>query len=1362
MRRIRRWQAGLLSLLMVASGCSLLAGASSENLARGCPVTATKQLGDYDVNRLTDGATPSTRPVDQTGITSFDSTGYGYFEITFDKATILNRVELYFNQAEPTQRPRDIAVDVRHADGVYERVAELHGISYTDAGTAVQRLTFRFADSEAVAFRVTGNRQRTCDINNAPTANYNFRLMEIEAYRDTATDPAGYTGTESDENAAYNIPVPEPLLINRLAGAAVTANEQLSNFDIQRLTDGKNNLLDECAITRYNTAGFSYMQATLAEVTALNHVRVYFSTYEPANRPKDLAVDVLQENGVWVRAAELHAIDYDVKGANSAGVRQLDFKFPTVDGTAVRLTANRASNTNSNNFRLVELEGYLNTGIVPEDYTGTESDENAAYNIPVPEPLLINRLAGAAVTANEQLSNFDIQRLTDGKNNLLDECAITRYNTAGFSYMQATLAEVTALNHVRVYFSTYEPANRPKDLAVDVLQENGVWVRAAELHAIDYDVKGANSAGVRQLDFKFPTVDGTAVRLTANRASNTNSNNFRLVELEGYLNTGIVPEDYTGTVKSETERYNIPVPDPLLLNVALGCPVTSNEQLGEYDVNRLTDGNEDFNAQTDTNAIARFDAATDTSYFEIELKQIEKISRVSVFLTKWETAYLPLDMAVDVRLANGVYVRAAEQHNLAYAGVEKLNFDFAPLEAVAIRVTGSRARNARSDNFRLMEIAAYYHPGLTEADYTGTAADADPRYNIPVPEPILTNVAAGKPVTANETLTAGEHTYDAAFLTDGNSEYFAGTDTNAITNYSTSDNTGWFEIDLGSEIAINQVAVFLTKWQPEFLPLDMAVDIRLANGVYVRAAELHNIDYTNCKKLTFRFAEQEAVAIRVTGNRTRNARSDNFRLMEIEVYFNPALTEADYTGTAADADPRYNIAVPETILENLAKGKPVTANETLSANGVTYDAALLTDGDSEYFAGTNRNAITKWNTVSNTGWFEVDLETETAVNQMSLFLTKWQREFLPLDIAVDVRLANGVYIRAAERHNIAYGDLRKLSFRFAEQKAVAIRVTGSRARNEVSDNFRLMEIEVYHNPMMAETDYTGTTPDSDARFNIEVPDPKLTNLAAGMPVTANETLSANGVIYEAARLTDGFKEYHCDSATAYTAITKWITATKCGWYEVTFPQATRINQVKVYLSRWQTEFLPQDMAVDVKLKNGQYVRVAERHAIEYKGVHDLTFNFPEQEAVAFRVAGNANRNESSANFRLLELEAYYWPGMPAEKYTGTEKDRNTLYNITEDKLREPAKETKPGTDKKDDGKKPAKPASSGSTGTIQPPTTPASGGDTQAGSGVRTLLTVLLIAAGAVTAVFLAGDAWLLAKLGKSTRTHRVSIGKEN
>ena len=1359
MRGIRRWLAGLLSLLVVISCCPLLTGAASENLARGCPVTATKQLEDYDVNRLTDGVTSVTRPVSQTGITSFDSTGFGYFEITFDKATILNRVELYFNQAEPNQRPRDIAVDVRHADGVYERVAELHGISYTDSNTAVQQLTFRFADSEAVAFRVTGNRQRTRDINNEPTANYNFRLMEIEAYRDAETNPADYTGTASDENAAYNIPVPEPLLINRLAGAEVTANEQLANFDIQRLTDGKNGLMDECAITRYNTAGLSYMQATLTEVTALNHIRVCFSTYEPDKRPQDLAVDVLQENGVWVRAAELHAINYDVKGANSAGVRQLDFKFPVVDGKAVRLTANRASNTKSGNFRLVELEGYLNTRVAPEDYTGTVKSETEQYNIPVPEPILTNVALGCSVTCNEQLGGYDANRLTDGNENFnaqTDTNAIARYNAVtNTSYFEIELKQVEKISRVSVFLTKWETAYLPLDMVVDVRLANGVYVRAAERHNIAY-------AGVEKLNFDFAPLEAVAIRVTGNRARNARSDNFRLMEIAAYYHPGLTEADYTGTVADADPRYNIPVPEPILPNVALGCSVTSNEQLGEYDANRLTDGNENFNAQTDANAIARFDAATDTSYFEIELKQVEKISRVSVFLTKWETAYLPLDMAVDVRLANGVYVRAAERHNIAYAGVEKLNFDFAPLEAVAIRVTGNRARNARSDNFRLMEIAAYYHPGLTEADYTGTVADADPRYNIPVPEPILTNVAAGKPVTANETLTAAEHTYDAAFLTDGNSDYFAGTDTNAITKYSTSDNTGWFEIDLGSKVAINQVAVFLTKWQPEFLPLDMAVDVLLANGVYVRAAELHNIDYTNCKKLTFRFAEQEAVAIRVTGNRARNAASDNFRLMEIEAYFNPALTEADYTGTAADADPRYNIPVPEAILENLAKGKPVTANETLSANGVTYDAAFLTDGNSDYFAGTDTNAITKWNTVSNTGWFEVDFGTETAVNQVSLFLTKWQREFLPLDIAVDVRLANGVYVRAAERHNIAYGDLRKLSFRFAEQKAVAIRVTGSRARNEVSDNFRLMEIEVYYNPMMAETDYTGTTPDSDTRFNIEVPDPKLTNLAAGMPVTANETLSANGVTYDAARLTDGFKEYHCDSATAYTAITKWITATKCGWYEVAFPQATKINQVKVYLSRWQTEFLPQDMAVDVKLKNGQYVRVAERHAMDYKGVHDLTFNFPEQEAVAFRVAGNANRNESSANFRLLELEAYYWPGMPAEKYTGTAKDRNALYNITEDKLREPVKETKPGTDKKDDSKKPAKPASSGSTDTIQPPTTPASNGDTQAGSGVRTLLTVLLIAAGAVTAVFLAGDAWLLAKLGKSTRTHRVSIGKGN
>ena len=112
-----------------------------------------------------------------------------------------------------------------------------------------------------------------------------------------------------------------------------------------------------------------------------------------------------------------------------------------------------------------------------------------------------------------------------------------------------------------------------------------------------------------------------------------------------------------------------------------------------------------------------------------------------------------------------------------------------------------------------------------------------------------------------------------------------------------------------------------------------------------------------------------------------------------------------------------------------------------------------------------------------------------------------------------------------------------------------------------------------------------------------------------------------------------------------------------------FKQPTKINKVEVTLSRWEIENLPKDVALEVKLEDGTYVRVAELHDIVYQGIRALTFYFAEQKAVAFRFIGNASRNASSGNFRLLELEAFYYPGLPESKYTGVNEDENPLYNI---------------------------------------------------------------------------------------------------
>ena len=71
------------------------------------------------------------------------------------------------------------------------------------------------------------------------------------------------------------------------------------------------------------------------------------------------------------------------------------------------------------------------------------------------------------------------------------------------------------------------------------------------------------------------------------------------------------------------------------------------------------------------------------------------------------------------------------------------------------------------------------------------------------------------------------------------------------------------------------------------------------------------------------------------------------------------------------------------------------------------------------------------------------------------------------------------------------------------------------------------------------------------------------------------------------------------------------------------------------------------------------------HNIDYNGKEVLTFSFEEIEAVAFRVTGNCARNEGSENFRLMELEAYYYPDMPSELITGTKKYENESLIIDE-------------------------------------------------------------------------------------------------
>gem|GEM_PF-5728716 len=1254
--------------------------AQSANLAQGCEVKATAQLSDYDIKRVIDGETAANASSGKTAITSFDTSGFGFYELSFDAPKTVDLVKLYFNQIEPKQRPKDIAVDIRRADGVYVRMAEMHAIDYnikSNGYGGLNELYFSFSPVECVAIRITGNRQRTRDANNEPTANYNFRLMEIEIFSDSDIAPENYTGVYDDENSLYNIPVPDPILDNLIGGCTVESTQQLSNYDIARLTNGFKKLSSDCAITSFNTANLSSYEVILAEETELNQVRLYFSSYEVKYRPMDIAIDLRLANGVYIRAAELHNIDYKILGSNSAQVNVLDFKFENKKAVAIRIIGNRQrtrvvnnSLSASYNFRLVEAEAYLNATLTAEDYSGVTPDENEAYNIPVTDPILTNLAQGKPVTASDELTagnvTYSASHLTDGNNSYTagtETNAITKWNSATkTAYFEIDFEETVLINRTIVFLTKWQKEYLPPDIAVDVRLANGTYKRVAEMHNISFSTK-------EKLTFSFEEVNAVALRVTGNCSRNTNSENFRLMEIEAYYYPDMPQEYITGTDKDSNNAYNIPVPDPILTNVAQGKPVVASDELTAgnvtYSASHLTDGNSSYTAGTETNAITKWNSVAKTAYFEIDLEQPVLINRALIFLTQWQRDYLPLDMAVDVRLANGVYKRVAEMHNISYTGKKYIAFHFEDAEAVAVRITGNCARNEASENFRLMEVDISYYPDMPAELLTGTVKDENDAYNIPVPDPILPNLAAGKKATANEIITAGKVTYEANHLTDGNTDYTAGTETNAITKWNKKTKLGYFEIELDGEEKINRTTVYLTQWQKESLPKEMAIDVRLSNGVYKRVAEMHDISFSGKKYITFSFETIDATAVRVTGNCARNESSENFRLMEIEVSYYPDMPAELLTGTERDENEDYNIPVPDPILENLASGKKVTANETLSVKDVTYDANLLTDGNRDYYTGTNKTAITRLDATTNSGWFEVEFGNVTKFNRVAVFLSQWEKNILPKDLAVDIRLSNGVYKRVAEMHNIDYTDVKQLTLSFEEISALAFRLTGNFSRNSSSNNFRLVELEAYYYPDMPKEQITGVNPDLNNEYNIPIPDPLMKNLALGMKATANDELVANHITYSASRLTDGYTKYNCKTSTDYTAITRWISKKKLGWYEVTFNEPTKLNRVVVCLSQWEKKFLPLDMAVEVKLPTGEYVLVAVMHNIDYTGRQKLIFDFPEQTGVAFRVIGNANRNKSSDNFRLIELQAYYWPGMPEANFTGTNKDPNSLYNFND-------------------------------------------------------------------------------------------------
>ena len=520
-------------------------------------------------------------------------------------------------------------------------------------------------------------------------------------------------------------------------------------------------------------------------------------------------------------------------------------------------------------------------------------------------------------------------------------------------------------------------------------------------------------------------------------------------------------------------------------NVLLGLT-----PVGDYDpgsIKNLKDGK----IAKDTNFANLYGKVS--SYIQYNFNEATEINTVKIYI--FDTANendkrIPKDIAVDVKRPDGSWVRVAERHNytLYGAGNEKVKdrietalddgkialgipFYFKTVKASSIRFSFNKQRNIDTDgndDFLAVEATAYNDASLDENYYTGTAKAEDEKYNIPVPKSdnLLEDTETVK--VSNSGSLEGGADRPLSNINDGKN---TGNDLNGavLLTFGNSD-TAYYQFDFTDIKTVNNVMLYYNTAETGRRPGDYAVDVKLYDGTWKRVAELHN-DSDKIKavlngtehSLDFNFETTECAALRITANKayTENEMTKRFDLQEIEAYYDPFVTESDYTGTAKAGDEKYNIPVPKS--DNYLLNGKVTASNSDDSR----PSSRLTDGKSLEANNLNGSGLCYYsksdNKTNGNAWFKIDLADNKAhrINQVVLYFdtTPSEKVNRPKDIAIDL-FTGDRWIRAAEKHDVDFTSINVLTFNFNVTECTEIRITG--LKPDDGDNFALNEAEAYY------------------------------------------------------------------------------------------------------------------------------------------------------------------------------------------------------------------------------------------------------------------------------------------------------------
>jgi len=324
---------------------------------------------------------------------------------------------------------------------------------------------------------------------------------------------------------------------------------------------------------------------------------------------------------------------------------------------------------------------------------------------------------------------------------------------------------------------------------------------------------------------------------------------------------------------------------------------------------------------------------------------------------------------------------------------------------------------------------------------------------------------------------------------------------------------------------------------------------------------------------------------------------------------------------------------------------------TFSANNAYYNGwypdnrplSKLNDGNTYVGVGYNGgNVATIPMEADGTGYVNADFGSATTLNKVIIYFAGTSAgvtaENVTRDFAIDVKLEDGTWKRVAEQHLDAWTnwDAKKVTLCF---DAVDVTDVCLKIKNHASS--AIYEIEAFYDSTLTSAN---NTPIVSKDYTADaIPMPEYTNLLPSTTITANSEHYDGWYNIERpiSRLIDGEK-YISYNAGKLMVTPYGTNGQAC--INFAFGSATFVNKVVVYLPGTSngvpTTNQVTDYAIDALLEDGNWVRVAEKHADPYEkwDYYSHEFYFDAVKCVNLRLTSINADGQTSASF--FEIEAY--------------------------------------------------------------------------------------------------------------------------